>query len=218
MMKQQVHAIMTGTAKPFRGEELSAFAKDPVDGAVAIGSLGLSGDEQADPKHHGGPHMAVHLYPRAHHAFWHEELGGHDLLALPGAFGSNLTVDTITEQDVFLGDRFTLGSAVLEISQPRLPCWKIEHRFERKGMVATIMKTARCGWYFRVIEEGTAQAGDMIERIESGRTPWTIAEIFSEIAFPKSKTSAERLNAMAQCELLSPSWRGGAAQKATALA
>ena len=80
------------------------------------------------------------------------------------------------------------------------------------------MKTARCGWYFRVIEEGTAQAGDMIERVESERTPWTVAEIFSEIAFPKTETTAERLSAMAACELLSPSWREGAAQKAAALA
>ncbi|MCL4673454.1 MAG: MOSC domain-containing protein [Sphingomonadaceae bacterium] len=209
-MSPVVTAICAGRPAPFRGDEQSAFAKQPVAGPVQIHAEGIDGDTQVDRVHHGGPHMAVHLYPRAHHAWWDTELGGHDLLAMPGAFGTNLAVDGLTEQDVLLGDRFRLGTALLEVSQPRLPCWKIEHRFGRKGMVASIIRTARCGWYFRVIEEGIAQAGDLLERTETGRTPWTVAEVFSEIANPKSATTPERLQAMAQCELLSPSWRAGA--------
>lgn len=212
-MKLALAAICAGQPAPFRGDEHSAFAKQPVVGPVRINAEGIVGDTQADRKHHGGPHMAVHLYPRAHHAWWETELGGHELLAQPGAFGSNLAVDGVTEQDVLLGDRFRLGSALLEVSQPRLPCWKIEHRFGRKGMVATIIKTARCGWYFRVIEEGIAQAGDFLERTETGRTPWTVAVVFSEIANPKAATTPERLQAMADCELLSPSWRAGAGMR-----
>ncbi|WP_324260920.1 MOSC domain-containing protein [Altererythrobacter sp. H2] len=216
-MNPLVSAICIGQPRPFRGEEQSAFAKQPVDGPVTFGPEGILGDAQADRKHHGGPHMAVHLYPLAHHAFWETELGGHELLAEPGAFGSNLAVDTITETEVMLGDRFRLGTALLEVSQPRLPCWKIEHRFGCKGMVRTIIRTARCGWYFRVIEQGMAQAGDSLERIETGCTPWTVAEVFAEIANPKAGTTSTRLAAMARSDVLSPSWREAAREKAAAL-
>jgi len=213
----RVGAICIGQPRPYRGEEQSAFAKQPVDGLVRIDVEGIAGDAQADRVHHGGPHMAVHLYPLAHHAFWEAELGGHDLLAEPGAFGTNLSVGGITEADVLLGDRFRLGTALLEVSQPRLPCWKIEHRFGRKGMVGKIIRTARCGWYFRVIGPGTAQAGDTLDLVETGRTAWTVSEVFSEIANPKAATTVARLAAMAACEILSPSWREGARQKAAAL-
>lgn len=216
-MSWQVEALLAGRPQPFRGAELSAFAKAPQPGAVHIGPEGLGGDQQADRKHHGGVQMAVHLYPLDHHDFWRNELGGHELLALPGAFGSNLAVRGIDETAVRIGDRFRLGSALIEVSQPRMPCWKIEHRFGRKGMVAAIIKNARCGWYFRVIEQGAAQAGDTLERVECDRTEWTLAEVFSEIANPEAATSAQRLLAMSACELLAPQWREKARKKAEAL-
>lgn len=216
-MKLPLSAICVGQPRPFRGDELSAFAKQPVPGPVRIHAEGIEGDAQADRKHHGGPHMALHLYPLAHHAFWEEELGGHELLAQPGAFGSNLSVGGLVEHEVMLGDRFRLGSALIEISQPRMPCWKIEHRFGRPGMVATIIRSARCGWYFRVIEQGVAQAGDMLDRVETGRAPWTIAEIFAEIANPHAPSTRDRLREMAGCELLAPPWRDRAAKLLGAL-
>lgn len=217
-MSWQVEALLAGQPRPFRGEELSAFAKSPLTGPVHIGFEGLSGDHQADRKHHGGVQMAVHLYPLDHHAFWQRELGGHELLAQPGAFGSNLAIRGIDETMVRIGDRFRLGSALIEVSQPRMPCWKIEHRFGRPGMVATIVETARCGWYFRVIEDGVAQTGDALDLVEGDHAPWTLAEVFSEIAKPRAQTSAPRLGAMADCELLAPQWRDKAAKKAKALA
>lgn len=214
----QVEALLAGEPQRFRGEELSAFAKVPLTGPVRIMREGLEGDQQADRKHHGGVQMALHLYPLDHHAFWQRDLGGHELLAQPGAFGSNLAIHNIDETMVRLGDRFSLGTALIEVSQPRMPCWKIEHRFGRAGMVATIIETARCGWYFRVIEEGSAQAGDRLERVEGDRTPWTLAEVFGEIANPKAQTSAPRLNAMGDCELLAPQWCDRARKKAEDLA
>lgn len=206
-MSWRVEALCTGQPRPFRGEELSAFAKQPVAGPVRITSQGLEGDVQADRRHHGGPDMALHLYPLAHHRYWDEELAGHELLAQPGAFGSNLAVDGLTEHDVRLGDRFRLGSALIEISQPRMPCWKIEHRFDRAGMVATIIATARCGWYFRVIEQGSAEAGDMLVLVETDRSPWTIAEVFSELVNPHATSTRARIGAMGGCTLLAPAWR-----------
>ncbi|MBA4164011.1 MAG: MOSC domain-containing protein [Erythrobacter sp.] len=213
-MSWKVEALLAGVPLPFRGEELSAFAKVPLAGPVRVTREGLVGDHQADRKHHGGPHMAVHIYPLDHHPFWQRELGGHELLAQPGAFGSNLAIRNLDETMVRIGDRFRLGSALVEVSQPRMPCWKIEHRFGQKGMVATIIETARCGWYFRVIEEGVAKAGDMLELDEGDRTPWTLAEVFTAIANPRAQTSAPRLLAMGDCELLAPQWREKARRKA----
>lgn len=217
MLTRVVEALCTGQPAPFRGEEPSAFVKSPASGPVRITREGLEGDVQVDRKNHGGVHMAVHLYPRSHRAFWRETIGASDLLDDPGAFGTNIAIDGLDENDVMLGDRFRLGTALLEISQPRMPCWKIEHRFGHKGMVAAIIQTGRCGWYFQVIEEGVAEAGDMLERVETNRTDWTLTEIFSELANPKVATTPERMKAMAGCELLSFVWRDGAQKKAEAM-
>lgn len=208
-----VSHICVGRAVPYRDDEQSAFAKTPVAGPVAIRTLGIEGDQQADLKHHGGPHMAVHHYPHDHHAFWRSQIGDHEVLKLPGAFGSNLSVTGLSETDVKLGDRFKLGSAVLELSQPRMPCWKIEHRFQRKAMVAKIIKTGKSGWYYRVIEEGTAVAGDTLERISTDASDWTVERILLAIANPKTAVEIDELEAMAANVLLGPSWRDGARQK-----
>ncbi|MEP5938710.1 MAG: MOSC domain-containing protein [Erythrobacter sp.] len=211
MTTWSVQAICAGTAVPFRGQEKSAFAKTPMEGPLAILSEGLDVDEQADRKHHGGPDMALHLYPADHHAFWNAELGGHELLGTPGAFGTNLVVNSIDEEQVHIGDRFQLGGALIEISQSRQPCWKIEHRFDRKGMVATIIKTGRSGWYFRVLEEGSVQAGDQLERIAIGHREWSVRRAFTTLFGPKA--SQEDLAALAALERLSVNHRERATKR-----
>lgn len=214
-MKRTLEAICTGTARPFNGAELSAFAKHPRTGKVQILTDGLAPDEQADRKHHGGPDMALHLYPLAHNDFWRGELGDIDLLKEPGAFGSNLAVDDLTETQVHLGDRFRLGSALIAISQPRKPCWKIEHRFsehcDAKGMVATIVKSARCGWYFRVLEMGEAEAGDTLERVELGHEDWDIAR--ASFALHAGKGTKDDYAELAAMEALSATERERAKAK-----
>jgi MOSC domain-containing protein YiiM len=206
-----VKAVCTGTARPFNGAELSAFAKRPREGAVQVLTDGLAPDEQADRRVHGGPEMALHLYPLDHHAFWREQLGDHPLLAEPGAFGSNLAVSGLTEEMVHIGDRFRLGTALIEISQPRQPCWKIEHRFGHKGMVAKIVTTGRCGWYFRVLETGEVAAGNKLERIANGAPEWSVARVFR--ALVAGKASSEELAELAALEPLSPQLRAKAAAK-----
>ena len=210
-MKRTLEAICTGTARPFNGAETSAIAKRPREGLVQFLEDGLAPDEQADRRVHGGPEMAVHLYPLDHHAFWREQLGDLDLLDEPGAFGSNLAVRDITESDVHIGDQFRVGTALLQISQPRQPCWKIEHRFGQKGMVATIVKTARSGWYFRVLEFGEAQAGDSIERVAIGEADWSVERAFA--ALMAGKGSREELETLAQMQSLSPKLRDKARAK-----
>ena len=207
-MSWQVEALCVGHKQRFRGATLSAIAKLALDGPVAINRLGLAGDEQADPVHHGGPDMAVHLYPRDHHAFWREEIGDHELLDNPGAFGSNLSVRGITEGDVLLGSRYRLGSALIEACQPRQPCWKIEHRFETKKMVKTILASGRCGWFFRVIKEGTAQAGDILVLEQEGLPGWTMARLFEALWGTSEPTDPTLLREIAQLPPLADKLRG----------
>ncbi len=206
-----IEAVCTGTARPFHGAELSAFAKRPRDGAVQVLEEGLAPDEQADRSVHGGPEMALHLYPLDHHAFWRGEIGDHPALDEPGGFGSNLAVHGLTEDMVHIGDRFRLGTALIEVSRPRSPCWKIEHRFGHKGMVATVIRTGRCGWYFRVIETGEVAAGDSLERVAVGAAEWSVARVFR--ALTAGKATPEELAELAELAPLSPYLRAKAAAK-----
>lgn len=214
-MKRTLEAVCTGTVRPFNGAELSAFVKRPREGLVQILEEGFAPDEQADRKNHGGPDMAVHLYPLAHHQFWREQLGDIALLNEPGAFGSNLAVSDLTENDVHIGDCFRLGTALLEVSQPRKPCWKIEHRFgsecNSKGMVAKIVKSARCGWYFRVLEMGETQTGDTLERVAMGDERWDIAR--ASFALHAGKGSQRDYAELAAMEALSVKERARARSK-----
>ena len=198
-----VEALCTGLPRPFNGAELSAIDKRPAEGPVMIRSFGLEGDMVADTKHHGGPDMAVHHYPHDHYSKWAEWLGGHDLLSGPSAFGENIEATGLVETDVRIGDRFRLGEALLEVSQPRKPCWKIEHRFGRKGMVAHIVKTHISGWYYRVIEEGIAQAGDHLTKVDEGKTDWTVARLFAALYDPACKPAPDQLEEICMLEKLS---------------
>ena len=208
-MKHIVTAICTGTARPFLGAETSAIAKRPREGAVQVLAEGLAPDEQADRTVHGGPEMALHLYPLDHHAWWRDRIGDHPALDEPGGFGSNLAVAGLTEDMVHIGDRFRLGTALVEISQPRQPCWKIEHRFGHKGMVAAIVKSGRCGWYFRVLETGEVAAGDTLERVATGAAEWSVARVFR--ALVAGKATPDELCELAELAALTPRLRARAA-------
>lgn len=209
----KVSALMTGRSALLPGGKRSAIGKHPVLGPVRIGKLGLDGDLQVDKRHHGGPEMAVHLYPLAHHAFWRERLGDHLLLDDPGAFGGNIGIERLDETQVRIGERFRLGDAVLEVSQPRMPCATIERRFERKGMVEAILESGRCGWYFRVIEEGEAMAGDALAPVAGTGSPHGVRETFKALAEPRAATDPALLRSLAECGSLSPEWREKARAK-----
>tara|TARA_R110002072_G_scaffold15856_12_gene62725 strand:+ start:1278 stop:1946 length:669 start_codon:yes stop_codon:yes gene_type:complete len=208
----EVLALCVGQPQPFNGAELSAIDKRAVAGPVAIRSFGLEGDMVADTKHHGGPDMAVHHYPRDHYAGWDEWLGGNAVLACDAPFGENVSTAGLTESDVHIGDRFRLGSALLEISQPRQPCWKLEHRFGRKDMVKRILREHNCGWYYRVIEEGEAQAGDAIRRVETGHEGWSVARLFACLYDPSQTATAAELQEIAALDRLCDEWRKKAAK------
>jgi len=209
-MRLTLGPVMTGRAVAFRGEERSAIAKEPAVGPVAIGPLGLAGDEQGDRVHHGGVDMAIHHYPLDHYPDWRDELGDHALLAAPGAFGENISATGLTEADVCIGDRFRLGTALVEVSQGRKPCWKIDHKFQRKGMAARVVETGRCGWYYRVIEPGTVAEGDVLEQVERGDGGWSVARVFRLIVGGEHKQDPAALAELAALSALSATWQAKA--------
>ena len=202
-----VDALLTGIPVPFRDSDYSAIAKQPVSGAVRIGWLGLAGDSVADPVHHGGWDKAIHLYPQDHYGWWRERKPGHPLLEKPGAFGENIASRGMTEEEVCLGDRFSLGSAVVEVSHGRQPCWKLDHRFGARDVMATIVKTARCGIYFRVLREGEAEAGVMMELLERPLPQWSIARVFRLLIGGGHKGEPDAVRALADMPVLAEAWR-----------
>jgi MOSC domain-containing protein YiiM len=136
----------------------TAIYKQPVEGRVALRRLNLDGDRQADLSVHGGVHKAVYCYPLAHYDYWKIELPGR---ALPmGIFGENFTTDGVLEESIHLGDRFSVGSAEVVVTQPRLPCYKLGVRFESDDMVKRFLASGRTGFYFAVTREGEVGAGD----------------------------------------------------------
>ncbi|UXC91574.1 MOSC domain-containing protein [Sphingobium sp. RSMS] len=202
-----VDALLTGMPAPFRDGDYSAIAKKPVTGAVRIGWLGLEGDGVADKVHHGGWDKAIHLYPQDHYGWWRERKPGHPLLEGPGAFGENIASRGMTEEDICLGDRFALGSAVVEVSHGRQPCWKLDHRFGARDVMAAIVKTARCGIYFRVLREGEAEAGTQMELLERPWPEWPVARLFRLLIGGGHKGEPDAVRALADMPVLAEAWR-----------
>ena len=135
--------------------------KSPVEGPVALRKHNLDGDGQADLSVHGGPTKAVYAYPIQHYAYWRGELPGVDLGW--GHFGENFTVDGMDEDSIFIGDEFSVGTARVAVTEPRMPCFKLSVRFGRIDMPKRFLQSERTGFYFGVVEEGEVQAGDAIE-------------------------------------------------------
>ncbi len=132
--------------------------KEPVAGRIRLRRNNLEGDKQADLRVHGGWDKAVYVYPSEHYAFWRSELPGQYLPY--GMFGENFTTEGLDESSVRIGDRFRVGGAVVEVTQPRVPCYKLAVRFGRPDMPQRFHASARCGFYLAVREEGEVGAGD----------------------------------------------------------
>jgi len=162
----------------WRGKTLrTGIFKQPVEGPVAARGHQLAGDAQADLSVHGGPDKAVYAYPSEHYAHWIAELG---VDALPwGAFGENLTTEGMLETGVGIGDRFRVGSVVLEASQPRIPCQKLALRHERADLPKRFLQSGLSGIYFRIVEAGFLQAGDEIVCTHRDTERLTVAEVQS---------------------------------------
>lgn len=203
-----VLSILRGKARPFRGpDESSAIGKQPITGNVRIHYLGLEGDEQADRTVHGGPEKAIHHYPHDHYAFWREAIGAHPLLADYGAFGENISTSGLTEEAVCIGDRWRLGTALVEVSQGRQPCWKLDHRFDGAPVNAGTVKARRPGWYYRVIEEGEVGAGDALTLVSRPYPEWTVLRVFGLLIAGDHKKDRQGLELLGEVAALAEPWR-----------
>jgi MOSC domain-containing protein YiiM len=187
------------------GPWLSSIYKRTVNGPVRLDPLNLEGDEQADLNVHGGPDKAVCVYSADHFAYWQAVLGRPDLGA--GAFGENFTVSGLDETTVCLGDVFAVGTVLVEVSQPRGPCWKLGRKWDRLDLPKLVLKAGKTGWYFRVKQPGKVAAGEDIRLVDRPYAPWTIVEV-NRVAY--ATTSREMLAArreLASCPALAESWR-----------
>lgn len=201
----EVTALLRGRAVAYtRPGSRSGIDKRPLQGPVWIGELGLDGDEQGDLRVHGGPDKAVHHYPREHYRVWRDDIGAHALLDAPGAFGENLSSEGLNEAQVCLGDRYRFGGALLEVSQARQPCWKLNDRFGVADMARRMQATGRTGWYYRVLEAGEAVAGDRLVLSARPWPQWPLQRI-AAMLFVRTLDRDELAAALALP--LVPSWR-----------
>jgi len=188
---------------PFKGKEVSTgIFKKPVQGPLFLSRLNFEGDGQADTVHHGGTDKAVCVYPHEHYAYWEREL---DIKLEPGAFGENVTLDGLREDDVHIGDIFSLGEAVVQISQPRQPCFKLALRYGVPEMPVKVQETGYTGFYFRVLKEGKVERLDKLTRTQ--RHPLGISVSEANRVMHVDKNDLDAARAMLQVEELSESWR-----------
>ncbi len=189
-----LESVNRGTVKDFQHGKVvvpSAFVKEPISGAVRLGVLGVLGDEHAY-KHHGGPDLAVCVYSKEYYPWWQEKIPA----ALPpaAAFGENFTVSGLLDDAVCLGDQFEVGGAVIKVTQPRLPCFKIARRYGVPLAAVWMQRESITGYLCSVAQEGYVQAGQVINLIEREATPTTVRDANRILYLDKDdKQGAKRL-------------------------
>jgi MOSC domain-containing protein YiiM len=177
--------------------------KEPVKGRLWVRKLGIEGDGQADLTAHGGPDQAVYAYPVEHYAYWEEQLG-RDPLPF-GQFGENLSITGIDEASARVGDTLKIGTAVLQVTQPRLPCYKLGIRMGAgKTFPKRFQKSGRVGFYLRVIKEGELAAGDRIERVD---VPDSVTIIEFLKVYGSKRPSRRAISRVLAAPGLSHAWR-----------
>jgi MOSC domain-containing protein YiiM len=180
--------------KPWR----TAFFKQPIQGPVRVQATGLEGDGQADSSVHGGVDKAVLAYSADHYPLWRGELAIDELHH--GGFGENLTIRSLCEQTVCLGDIWRAGNVRFQISQPRQPCWKLARRWNIRRLPKLVIESGRSGWYLRVLETGTIDTGEVFSLVDRPHPDWPVARA-SKILHHRTGTRAELMALMAIREL-----------------
>ena len=186
----------------FYGKEIiTGISKQPAAGSLHLGKLGFENDGVGDLKHHGGDDKAVCVYSLDHYPYWEDALG----IRLPVvAFGENLTVSSLHEDDICIGDIFQLGTAVVQVSQPRQPCRTLTARYGRDNLIKLVVDSGRTGLYFRVLEEGIVKKGD--ELILKERDPRSISVSFSNHTYHHDRKNCEAIEKVLAVPALSASW------------
>lgn len=188
----------------------TGFFKKAVPGPIWLSQTNLAGDGQADLKYHGGPDKAVNLYPVEHYPHWVKQLQLTELTN--GCFGENFTTSGLLETTACIGDVLAIGQALVQLSQPRQPCWKLARRWRIKDLARQVQYSGRTGWYFRVLQEGEVAAGLPFTLVERPYPEWTVA-VANDIMHRRT-TDRDLAGKLAECPALSSSWRDTLARRA----
>jgi len=202
-------ALFVGAVGPLPNDgAASAIDKQASADVHRLEVEGLAGDTVADHVHHGGAQRALNHYPAEHYRAWQARYPGHDHIFVPGVLGENLSTHGMTEADVQVGDIFTLGTATIQISQPRQPCWKIGVRTGIAGLAKAAVQTGCTGWLYRVLEAGDLRARDPLMRIEAAKHGISLARMW-DIQNMRQPDEAARHDILTLAELptLAPEWR-----------
>jgi ferredoxin-NADP reductase/MOSC domain-containing protein YiiM len=188
----------------WRGEKVhTAIWKQPVQGRIAVRRLNVEGDGQGDLAGHGGENRAVMVYQMDTYRYWEAQLGRNDFSF--GQFGENFTVDGLPDAEVCIGDRYRIGNALFEVTQPRVTCYRVGIRMAEPAMASLLVSHHRPGFYFRVLEEGDVGAGDEITKVADGPEHITVAKIDGLLYLPNP--SSEQLESSLRVPALSPGWK-----------
>lgn len=191
-----------GASDPNKRSWSTGIFKEPVKGSIWLGRTNLAGDGQADLSVHGGPEKAVLAYSADHYPAWRQELAPLELQY--GAFGENFTICGQTEKSVCIGDTYAIGEVQVQVSQPRLPCWKLARKWQMMDLPARVMATGRGGWYFRVLVEGYMEQNLSLELLERPFPQWTIARVMEIYLQRQDRAAAAEL---VVCPMLAPEWQ-----------
>lgn len=200
-----IDAVFVGGIRPLPPEgHPSGIFKQAASGPVLLGLEGLAGDAQADRRVHGGPDKALHHYPAEHYAAWAAAYPQHAAAFVPGSLGENLSTAGWTEGKVCIGDVFRIGEARVQVSQPRSPCWKINHRYGIEEALQFVAEHGLTGWYYRVLAPGRIAAGDPFELVERNAEAVTLRHLWRVTR--SHRPDAGELSRLAWTHGLSASW------------
>lgn len=205
-LRLPVLGLYAGSIRPLAPEgRPSAIFKQAVAGRVRLTRSGLSGDAQADRRVHGGPDKALHQYAAEHYEVLAANFPGAATELVAGSLGENLATRGVTEETVCIGDRFRLGTALIQVSEPRSPCWKIDHRLGTAGLARLIAERGVVGWYYRVLEEGEVGIGDTLALLARNAAPVSVRRAW--LARQAPRPSVAELEACAATPGLAANWR-----------
>lgn len=213
MTAATIALLSTGPARPLAGAGRAPVAsgidKAPRTGRVWLSIDGLEGDEQGDRSYHGGPEKALHHYAAEHYARWRTQWPDSAIPPAPGAFGENVSTSGMTERTVCIGDVYRAGTALLQVSQGRQPCWKLNRRIGRPDAALDMQVSGATGWYYRVLQPGALAAGDRMELIERPCPGWPLARLVRAL-YPPDLAHAGLAQEWARAAGLAPlsaNWR-----------
>jgi MOSC domain-containing protein YiiM len=200
-----IDAVFAGGVRPLPPEgHPSGIVKEAVAGPAMLGPEGLEGDAQADRRVHGGPDKALHHYPAEHYAVFAAIYPDSASRFVPGSIGENVSTTGWTEENVCVGDVFRIGEARVQVTQPRSPCWKINHRYGIEDALQLVAERGITGWYYRVLEAGRIAAGDAFELLERNADAVTLRRLWQVTR--SHRPAAEELSRLAWTPGLSEGW------------